>query len=71
MTREEIRQCSKFNRMNEYVDNFNFKKFDVDDTYRNLVIVLQFIFVLSHGQASAERGFSLNKGVLNDNMTEL
>ena len=49
----------------------DFKNFDVDETYRNLAIVLQFIFVLSHGQASVERGFSLNKGVLNDNMTEL
>ena len=38
---------------------------------RNLAILQQLIFVLSHGQASRERGFSLNKGVLNDNMTEL
>ena len=43
----------------------------MDDTQRNLAIVLQLIFVLSLGQASLERGFSLNKGVLNDNMTEL
>lgn len=28
-------------------------------------------FVLNHGQASVERGFSLNKGVLNDSITEL
>ena len=70
-TGEEIGKCSKFDRKNERMDNFYFKKFDIDDTYRNLAIVLQLIFVLSHGQASVERGFSLNKGVLNDNMTEL
>ena len=51
--------------------NFYFTKFDMYDTYRNLAIVLQLIFVLSHGQANAERGFSLNKGVLNDNMIDL
>ena len=70
-TGEEIGKCSKFDRKKERMDNFYFKKFDMDDTYRNLAIVLQLIFVLSHGQASVERGFSLNKGVLNDNMTEL
>ena len=48
-----------------------FKKFGMDDRYRNLAIALQLIFVLSHGQASVERGLSLNKGVLNYNMTEL
>ena len=70
-TREKIGQCSKFDRMNECIDNFYFKRFDMNDTYQNLAIVLQLIFVLSHGQASVERDFSLNKGVLNDNMKEL
>ena len=56
---------------NEHMDNFCFNKFDTDDTYRNLAIVLKLIFIPSHGQASVERGFSLNKSVLNDNMTEL
>ena len=65
-TGEEIGKCSKFHRNNEHMDNFYFKKFDIDDTYRNLAIVLQFIFVLSHSQVSLERGFSLNKGVLKD-----
>ena len=56
---------------NEHMDNFCFNKFDMDDTYRNLTIVLKLIFIPSHGQAGVERGFSLNKSVLNDNMTEL
>ena len=59
-----------FERKNKRMDNFYFKKFDMDDMHRNLAIVLQLILVLSHGQASLERGFSLNKGVLNHNMTE-
>ena len=64
---EEIGKCSNFDRKKECMNNFYFKKFDVDDTYRILAVVIQ----LSYGQASVERGFSLNKGVLNDNMTEL
>ena len=68
---EEIGKCSKFDRKNECMDNLYFKKIDMDDAYQNLAIVLQLIFVLSHGQASVERGFSLNKSVVNDNMTEL
>ena len=70
-TGNEIGKCSKVDKKNERMDHFYFKNFDMDDTNRNLGIVLQLIFVLSHGQASVERGFSLNKGVLNDNMTEL
>ena len=71
LTGEEIGKCSKFDRKNERMDNFYFKKFDKVNTYRNLAIVLQLIFVLSHGQAIVKRGFSLNKGVVNDNMTDL
>ena len=70
-TGNEVGKCSKVDRKNERMDHFYFKNFDMDDTNRNLGIVQQLIFVLSHGQASVERGFSLNKGVLNDNMTEL
>ena len=70
-TGEKIGKCNKFDRKNERMDNFYFKKFDMDDAYRNLAIVLQLIFVLSHCQASVEKGFILNKGVLNDDMTEL
>ena len=42
----------------------------MDDTYQNLAIVLRLIFVLCHGKKRVERGFSLNKGDLNDDMTE-
>ena len=70
-TREEIGKCSKFDRKNKCMDNLYFKKFDMDDTHRNLAIVLQLISELSPGQASTERGFSLNKDVVNDNITEL
>ena len=60
-TGEEIGKSSKFDKRIECMDSYYFKKFDTDDTYRNLVIVLQLIFVLSHGQTSIERSFSLNK----------
>ena len=71
LTGDEIGKCSKFDRKNKRMDNLYFKKFDMDDMYQNLAIVLWLIFVLSCSQASIEWGFSLNKGVLNNNMTEL
>ena len=71
LTGDEIGKCSKFDRKNKRMDNLYFKKFDMDDMYQNLAIVLRLIFVLSCSQASIEWGFSLNKGVLNNNMTEL
>ena len=61
-TGEEIGKSSKFDKKIERMDSYYFKKFDTDDTYQNLVIVLQLIFVSSHGQTSIERSFSLNKG---------
>ena len=33
LTGEEIGKCSKFDRKNERMDNFYFKKFDMDDMY--------------------------------------
>ena len=35
-TGEQIEKCNKFDRKNERMDNFYFKKFNIDDTYRNL-----------------------------------
>ena len=69
-TGQEIGKCIKFDRKNGCMDNFCLKRFNMDDTYQNLAIVLRLIFVLCHGKKSVERGFSLNKGDLNDDMTE-
>ena len=57
--REEIAKCGKFSRKAERLDGFFFKNDDLDEKYQNLAIIFQLIFVLSHGQASVERGLSM------------
>ena len=49
---KEIEKCSKFDRKKEYMDDFHFKKFDMDDSYWNSAIVLKLVFVLINGQGS-------------------
>ena len=39
-------------------------------TYKKLWIVIRKLLLLSHGQASVERGFSLNRQIEKDNMSE-
>ena len=41
------------------------------DRFPKLSVILQSIFVLSHGQAAVERGFSLNQLLLRCNMKEM
>ena len=38
--------------------------------YRLLFKVFQFVCILSHGQASIERGFNINKDVLVENLSQ-
>ena len=53
----------------ERLDDFYFKQMKVSK-YPQLASVIQIILTLSHGQADVERGFSVNAGVLQDNMKE-
>ena len=57
----------KFDRKTQRLDHFYFENFDMD----RLSIILQPIFVLSHGQAAVECGFSLNQSLLCCNMKEM
>ena len=41
-----------------------------DNTFGRLWEVVKLLLILSHGQASVERGFSINKGLLVDNLSE-
>ena len=49
------------------LDDFFFKRIKISK-YPELSAVLSLILTLSHGNADVERGFSLNKGVLQDNL---
>ena len=60
----------KFDRKTQRLDPFYFENFDMD-RFPKLSIILQSIFVLSHGQAAVERRFSLNQSLLCCNTKEM
>ena len=41
------------------------------DKYKELASVLKILFIISHGQASVERDFSLNKAILKDSIEQM
>ena len=41
-----------------------------EDRYKDLRLICKLVFILSHGRSNIERGFSINKEVLGDNMKE-
>ena len=60
----------KFDRKTQRLDHFYFENFDMD-RFPKLSVILQLIFLLSHGQAAIECGFSLNQLLLRCNMKEM
>jgi hypothetical protein len=52
------------------LDDFFYSKMKIHSKYPELSVLVSLILTLSHGNADIERGFSLNKGVLKDNMKE-
>ena len=57
----------EFNKESDRFDDFYFKKCNIN-RYKELVAVVKILLTLSHGQASAKRGFSENNTVLTQNM---
>ena len=53
------------------LDKFYFETIKVGVSYRVLSKVLISIFALGHGQASIERGFSINSNMFSENMKEI
>ena len=73
---KEAKSCSgkftKYDRHEEPLDSFCFTVFPrLHSTYPELSYLLKLILVLSHGQASVERGFSLRNSSLKDNISDL
>ena len=56
---------------NHSLDCFYFDTLDIPSKYKGLTRVLEAVFVLHNGQASVERGFSLNKELISTNMGEM
>ena len=72
----ELLNLVKYEKNNEF-RNFNSKKDRLDaflakyltsNSYKDLWHICKLIFVMSHGQSNVERGFSVNKEVLQDNL---
>ena len=64
-----IDKFKSFDRYKTKLDVFYFQTIGLDK-YKELKYVMKVILTLSHGQASVERGFSINKSVLKVNITE-
>ena len=63
---------NKFANFNSSVDGIDklFSECMAGESYKNLFDVVKLLLVLSHGQASVERGFSINKEVEVENLKE-
>ena len=60
---------NKYNSCTQRLDSFFFNELNVQQ-YDSLSLVIKAILVLFHGQSQVERGFSVNKALMNDNMQE-
>ncbi|GBM90104.1 hypothetical protein AVEN_185844-1 [Araneus ventricosus] len=63
-------EFSEFSPENSRVDEFFYETMNTSK-YRNLWKVVEMLLLLSHGQATVEKGFSINKNVKVENMKEL
>ena len=68
--RTESEKIQAFKRNKCRLHDFFFKELTGVSMHKELCMVLQVVFVISHGQASVERGFTLNKN-LADNTEEV
>lgn len=61
---------TEYDNNNSRLDDFYVKHMSTNKEYTALFHVIKLILVLSHGNADPERGFSMNKHVLVDNLQE-
>ena len=69
----EVKQFHKdkfagFKSGEDQLDTFFFEALNQQKTYKGLWCIIQLLLTLSHGQAAAERGFSVNKDILAPNL---
>ena len=66
--RYHLDKFSSFKITADRLDSFLFEVLQNQNESQQLWITMQLILTLSHGQATVERGFSVNKGVLAPNL---
>ena len=62
---------SSFKSGEDRLDYFLSEILQMQVEYQDLWLTMQLLLTLSHGQATVERGFSVNKEVLNPNLQEI
>ena len=60
-------ELQQFSPKKDWLDEFFFKKLNFSK-HTNLPFVVKILLTLSHGQAAAERGFSVNNNIIQTNM---
>ena len=61
---------SNFSTQNHRLDDLWLEVIPASDDYKDLRLFLKIILILSHGNAFSESGFSINKEILVENLTE-
>ena len=59
-----------FDKKEDRIDSFYGGIMSGNESYRNCWEIFKIVFTLSHGQASVERGFSINKELVVENLQE-
>ena len=67
--KSDLFRLKSFNRKEYRLDELFFSCLGIKN-YKDLSYVVKIILTLSHGQASVERGFSINKSLVKVNMKE-
>ena len=60
----------KFSFKKDRLDVFFAPFLTENDSYNSVWAICKMVFILSHGQSFTERGFSINRGVIDRNMQE-
>lgn len=71
LLQERRHDLQQFERTSDSLDKFFYDLLKISSSYSELWKVVELLLVLSHGQASVERGFSVNRQVAVENMKEL
>ena len=67
----DLAKFSSFRSGEDRLDSFLSEMLQAQEEYKELWLTMQLLLTLSHGQATIERGFSVNKEVLTPNLQEL
>lgn len=68
---EKRHELQNYEKDHERLDSFFVRLLKHNASFSQLWAVMKLLLLLSHGQASVERGFSINKQVAVENLAEL